>query len=175
MSDSSANAAGAGLHGLALRLCTGWAIVGGGVLIAVILVNVISVAGAALSSFGGIAFPGDFELTELGCAIAAFAFLPYCEIKGLNVTADIFTAGASRFWLSAFALLAAVVALAFAVILLWRMWAGMIDQKTYDYTTAILQIPVWWAFVPCLISLALLVLAAFASLIDAASGLRRRG
>lgn len=152
---------GTRLHSLVLRLSTWWAILGGLVLIAVVIVNVVSVVSSAVVNKG---FPGDFELTELGVAIAAFSFLPYCQIAGLNVTADIFTAGASRFWLALFSLLAAVVALCFGALLLWRMYYGMLDQRTYDSTTAILQIPLWWAYAPCLLSLALLVLASFASL-----------
>lgn len=175
MTDSVDATARAGLHGLALRLSTAWALAGGAVLLAVIAVNVLSVAGAALSDFGLTAFPGDFELTELGCAIAAFSFLPYCQIAGLNVTADIFTARASKFWLSVFAVLAAAVALVFACILLWRMYLGMLDQREYDYTTAILQVPIWWAFVPCLVSLALLAFTSFASLLDAVGDLTGRG
>ena len=62
-------------------------------LVAVVGVNLVSVIGAATI---GKAFPGDFEMTEMGVAIAAFSFLPYCQIAGLNVTADIFTANASR-------------------------------------------------------------------------------
>ena len=41
----------------------------------------------------GMPFPGDFEMTEIGIANAAFAFLPYCQLTGANVTADIFTSG----------------------------------------------------------------------------------
>lgn len=144
-------------------------------LLGVILLNVASVAGAALSSIGATALPGDFELTEIGCAVAAFSFLPYCQIRGLNVTADIFTARASKFWIAVFAFFSAVVALIFACILLWRMWAGMLDQKEYDYTTAILLIPVWWAFVPCVASLALLAFTSLATLLDVGGRLRRGG
>jgi TRAP-type C4-dicarboxylate transport system permease small subunit len=144
-------------------LSTGWAVLGGFVLLAVIVVNVVSVLSAATVNK---AFPGDFELTELGVAIAAFSFLPYCQIAGLNVTADIFTAGASRFWLALFSLLGALVAFGFGALLLWRMYSGMLDQRTYESTTAILQIPLWWAYAACLLSLALLVLASFASLVN---------
>jgi len=160
---SSAAESGTRLHGLVLRMSTLWAVLGGFVLLAVIVVNVASVVGAAVLGKG---VPGDFELTELGVAIAAFSFLPYCQIAGLNVTADIFTAGASRFWLALFSLLGALVALGFGALLLWRMYYGMLDQRTYDSTTAILQIPLWWGYAACLLSLALLVLASFASLVN---------
>ena len=171
MSDPAHAEAGTGLHGLVLRLCTAWAYAGGAVLLAVVLVNVASVVGVATV---GSAFPGDFELTEIGAAVAAFAFLPYCQIRRLNVTADIFTARASRWWLSLFGLLASIVALLFATILAWRMWLGMLDQREYDYTTAILQIPIWWGFVPCLISLALLAAASAATLTEDLRRLRGR-
>ncbi|WP_370320860.1 TRAP transporter small permease [Oricola sp.] len=154
---------GTRLHSLVLRMSTFWAVVGGFVLLGVIVANVLSVLGAATINK---ALPGDFELTELGVAIAAFSFLPYCQIAGLNVTADIFTSGASRFWLALFSMLGAAVALGFGALLLWRMYLGMLDQRDYDSTTAILQIPLWWAYAACLVSLALLVVASFASLVN---------
>jgi TRAP-type C4-dicarboxylate transport system permease small subunit len=165
-----AQPSGTRLHGLVLRLCTGWAILGGVGLLAVVLLNVASVLGAA---FLGGAIRGDFELTEVGVALAVFAFLPYCQIAGLNVTADIFTASASRLWLSLFSLLGAAIALAFGAFMLWRMYYGMVDQKLYEATTTILQLPLWWGYAGCLMSLALLVLASFASLVDALHGLAR--
>ena len=73
---------------------------------------------------------------------------------------------------------ASVIAFGFAAILLWRMSLGMLDQKGYNYSTTILQIPIWWAFVPVLGSLALLVAAALLSLTDSlrkARGRRRDG
>lgn len=161
---------GTGLHGLVLRVSTAWAILGGVLLLAVVLINVVSVIAAAVLNKG---LPGDFELTEVGVAVAAFSFLPYCQIAGLNVTADIFTARASRFWLALFSLLGALIALAFGAILLWRMYYGMLDQRTYDTSTAILQIPLWWGYAGCLLSLALLVVASFASVIDALRDMRR--
>lgn len=168
--DAATATTGTGPSGLVLRICTAWAVLGGLVLLAVVTVNVVSVAGAALFNA---AVPGDFELTEIGVAIAAFSFLPYCQIAGLNVTADIFTARASKVWLSLFSLAGSLVALIFGVILLWRMYHGMLDQRTYDSTTAILQIPLWWGYAPCLISLALLALASLASLVDATRDILR--
>jgi len=165
-----ATSSGTRLHGRVLRLCTGWAILGGIVLLAVILLNVASILGAALF---GRAILGDFELTEVGVALAVFAFLPYCQIAGLNVTADIFTARASRLWLALFSLLGAAIALAFGAFMLWRMYFGMLDQRLYEAVTTILQIPLWWGYAGCLVSLALLVLASLASLVDAVHGMAR--
>ena len=151
-----------GIAGAAAAAITLWAILGGAVLLAVVLMNVGSVVGMAFGS----PFPGDFEMTEGGIAIAAFAFLPYCQLTDANVTADIFTAGASDRTVAVMKLIAAVVALLFGAVLLWRMWLGMLDQQAYNYTTAILQFPLWLGYVPALVSLALLVVAAALTLIE---------
>jgi TRAP-type C4-dicarboxylate transport system permease small subunit len=169
----------AGLLGLARRIIALWALFGGLVLLAVVLVNAVSIIGAALGTLKGAValfafipegmsrpFPGDFELTEMGVAIAAFAFLPYCQTTGSNVTADIFTTRASSRWIARFTLAASVVALLFAVLLMTRLWLGMEDLITYRGTTAILQIPAWWAFLPCILSLALLAVAAAVTLAE---------
>lgn len=152
-----------GLAGAAARAIEGWAMAGGLLLLAVVAVNVASVIGGVVWR----PFPGDFELTEMGVAVAAFAFLPWCQLHDANVTADIFTSRASRRWVARFRLAASAVALVFALLLLWRMSLGMEDQRTYGYTTTILQIPIWWAFVPALVSLALLAVAAVLTLTEA--------
>lgn len=152
-----------GLTGAAERVIRAWALLGGAVLLAVVLMNVVSVAGSIL----WVPFPGDFEMTEVGVAVAAFCFLPYCQLTDSNVTADIFTARASRRWVAIFRLAASVVACLFAGLLLWTMWGGMESQREYGYVTTILQFPIWTAFVPILISLALLLVAAAISIRDA--------
>lgn len=168
MSDISATQR-AGLSSLARNAIIGWALFGGVILALVVLVNVVSVVGGVVWK----PFPGDFEMTEIGVAVAAFAFLPYCQMVGANVTADIFTSGASDRALGVFSLLASIVALGFSLLLLSRMYFGMLDQKAYNYTTAILQFPHWVAFIPILISLALLAVAALLTLSESISQIRK--
>lgn len=151
-----------GLSGAVERTVTLWAMAGGLVLLAVVAINVISVIGAIFGS----PFPGDFEMTEVGVAVAAFSFLPFCQITDANVTADIFTAKAKPRTLAVLRLLASIVALGFSLLLLWRMYLGMLDQRDYGYTTAILQFPLWQAYVPILASLALLALAAAVTFVE---------
>jgi TRAP-type C4-dicarboxylate transport system permease small subunit len=160
----------AGLSGLARIVIEIWALAGGCVLLALVLMNVESVVASAV---WGAPFPGDFEMTQVGVAVAAFAFLPYCQLTGANVTADIFTSGVSKRWEAIFALAASLLALGFALLLAWRMWAGMLDQRAYDYTTTILQFPHWIAFIPILISLALLAVAAVMTLSAAARDVKK--
>jgi TRAP-type C4-dicarboxylate transport system permease small subunit len=159
----------AGFPGLARLVIGLWALLGGAVLCAVVLVNVYSTVASALF---GKPFPGDFEMTEVGIAVAVFAFLPYCQITGANVTADIFTARASARTVAVLQFAASIVALGFSALLVWRMWAGMLDQKDYGYTTAILQFPHWIAFLPILASLMLLAVASLITAGEAWRGAR---
>jgi len=142
---------------LLLRIICGWAFCGGLLLIAVVLMTTYSATAGFLINKP---FPGDFELTEMGVAIAAFMFLPYCQITFANVSADIFTASAGPRLIKNLSRLGSIMALAFSLLLIWRMFAGLLDYQTYLEITAILQIPLWYAFVPSLISLCLLAIAA---------------
>jgi TRAP-type C4-dicarboxylate transport system permease small subunit len=134
-------------------------------LLGVVAVNTWSIASRAL---GGRPCAGAFELTEVGVAVAVFTFLPYCQLVGANVTADIFTARAGPRLLAAFALLGSLVALAFSLLLAQRMYLGLLDQRAFGYATTILNVRIWWAFVPIVGSLALLALAALVTLVEAA-------
>ena len=105
------------------------------------------------------AFPGDFELTEMGVAVASFAFLPYCQLTFANVSADVFTAKMSPCKVRILSRVGSLVAAAFSILLLWRMYEGLLDYQMYLETTTILQIPIWFAFLPALFSLLLLLLS----------------
>ncbi|WP_295807710.1 TRAP transporter small permease [uncultured Nitratireductor sp.] len=144
-----------------------WALVGGVVLIGVVLVNAFSLSSLILA---GRPFPGDFEIVEVGVAVSVFCFLPYCQVTGANVTADIFTSGAGPRTLAVLSTAASIVASAFAVFLLWRMYEGFLDFRLYEETTAIYQFPIWIAYVPILVSIALLIVASLMSLADALAG-----
>ncbi|TNJ47795.1 TRAP transporter small permease [Phaeobacter sp. B1627] len=165
----SADMRSAGRFRPARRLIEGWAILGGLVLCGVVIVNAWSILAGWLANSP---FPGDFELTEMGTAVAVFAFLPYCQLTGANVSADIFTMRASPVQVAVMSLVAAVVACAFTGVLIWRMWLGLVDYRTYTEFTGILEIPIWWAFVPALISLVLLLIAALITLSEAITTVR---
>ena len=71
-----------------LLVVTYLAICGGVILLIIVLVNFFSIAGRVLF---GKPLTGDFELVEMGCAVAIFSFLPLCQFKGGNVIVDFFT------------------------------------------------------------------------------------
>lgn len=149
------------------RLIEAWALLGGLLLLAIALMTSWSAAAGWLF---GKPLPGDVELVEMLTAVSVFMFLPYCQLSGANVTADIFTAKAGPRTVARLELLAAAVALAFSALLLWRMFEGLLDYRQYVETTTILRIPIWAAYVPALASLALLAAAAALSVRQALRG-----
>ena len=144
---------GAAIH----MLCRGAAFGGGAVLIAIMALTVVSVV---LREVTGRPIPGDFELVEMGCAIAMFAFLPYCQWVGGNVAVEFVTARAPRWLRGWLDVLASAAYAAIAVLITWRMSLGGLDLQRYQETTMVLGVPVWWAFVPIVPSVALLALTA---------------
>ena len=139
-----------------------WALCGGVLLLTVVLMTTFSaVAGYLVAS----PFSGDFELTEMGVAIAVFSFLPYCQITAANVSADFFSSGASQSLLRLLHRFGSLIALCFSILLLWRMSVGVVDYRSYLETTTILQIPLWYAFLPALFSLVLLAGASFLTML----------
>ncbi|HUJ85449.1 MAG TPA: TRAP transporter small permease [Burkholderiales bacterium] len=146
--------------GFVARVIEIWALLGGIVLLGIVLMVAWSVLRGWLFDRP---LQGDVEMTEMWVAVAAFMFLPYCQLTGANVTADIFTARAGPRAVALFELISALVALAFSVLLLWRMYYGFLDYRTYVETTTILHVPIWYAYVPALMSLALLALASLIS------------
>lgn len=149
------------------RLIEAWALLGGLLLLAIALMTSWSAAAGWLF---GKPLPGDVELVEMLTAVSVFMFLPYCQLAGANVTADIFTARAGPRTVARLELLGAVVALAFSLLLLWRMYEGLLDYRQYVETTTILKIPLWFAYLPALASLALLAAAAAMSVRKALRG-----
>jgi TRAP-type C4-dicarboxylate transport system permease small subunit len=152
-----------GAIGAVRKAAEWWALAGGALLVAVVLAIAASAAG---NIFFDSPIAGDFEIAEIATAIAAFSFLPHCQLTGANVCADLFTSRAGPRTSAALSLLAALVAGVFAALLLWRMSAGMLDYKNDGEITHILGFPVWAAFPPMLFSLALLLLAAAASALE---------
>ncbi len=143
------------LERLLYRLATGLAVCGGLVLIALVLMTVASILGRSLL---GVPVPGDFELVEIGCALAVFAFLPYCQLTRANVSVDFFTAGIGA---RSHALLDAMANLLYtliAALLTWRAAIGGIELHGYQESSMVLQVPLWWGFIPAVICLACLTL-----------------
>jgi len=145
------------------RLSKWLVFVGGLVLCAMAILTVVSVIGRAFTGFGLSAVPGDFELVEIGAAVAVFSFLPWCQLNRGHVTVDVFVRalpGAAERW---FELIGNIAITVIAFVIVWRLWMGMgerlpwFDQETRDLlgfgykpfsveTTFILGMPTWYGY-----------------------------
>ncbi len=143
-------------------LCRIFALAGGLVLTALTLVTVVSVICRALFNSP---IPGDFEMVELGCAVAVSSFLPYCQIQEGNVIVDLFTAKAPKGVIRFLGALGDLVFMAISGLICWRLFHGCIDLKEYEEVTMVLGIPIWWAYPPVIVSFALLTLTCGATML----------
>lgn len=148
------------------RLARLFALLGGIVLSALIVLTCMSVVGRSLNAVlhsdlvqsvvPGIAagllstgvgpINGDFELVEAGMAFTIFAFLPLCQLKGAHASVDIFTQmlplGVNR-------LLRAGVEVIFAAVLVliaWELYQGTMSKMRSGEETLLLGYPLWWAY-----------------------------
>lgn len=133
------------------RLAYWSAIVGGVALVALTLMIVASVSGRALISIGLGPVPGDFELVEVGTAIAVFFFLPWTYLKGGHATVDLLYTNLPAWAQKAIVLACDLVMLVVWLTLTWKLYEGMLEKKEYVETTFILQMPIWWAYALCMV------------------------
>jgi TRAP-type C4-dicarboxylate transport system permease small subunit len=116
------------------------AFLGGAVAIAVAVIVVASILGRWLFSTP---IPGDFELAQMGTAIAVFAFLPYCQIVRGNIVVDTFTAHLPAQWRGRMdATWDGVYAAAMALVAA-SLTRGALDTFSSHEVSMVLRIPVW--------------------------------
>ncbi|NND21006.1 MAG: TRAP transporter small permease [Silicimonas sp.] len=126
-----------------LRVTTGLAIVAGLVLTAMAIVTVISINGRSLIWAGLAPVPGDFELVEIGCAVAVFGFLPYCHLYRGHVTVDMAVQHYPTPIFNLCTLLGDLVIATISVVVAWRLWFGLQEKLAYGETSMILGAPLW--------------------------------
>ena len=110
-----------------------------------------------------------YEIVQVAVALAAFLFLPFCQLRSGNIIVDAFTAraphrvraGLDRSWAALYAAVAALLA--------WRLAIGAAETVASGTVTPMLRLPFGWAMWTG--AAALLFLAAVAA--AAASRARR--
>ncbi len=147
----------------------GWALLGG---LTTAGLAVLTAASAVSNVLFRAPFSADYELVKNFIGVAVFMFLPYCQLTGSNVTVDIFTEHMSERRKAAMAGFSSLFAIAFSALLLRQMTLGMLSYMRYPEVTPVLQLPLWTAFPPMLLSLALLLLASIVTAVDAWRGIR---
>jgi TRAP-type C4-dicarboxylate transport system permease small subunit len=133
------------IYSLARRLT--W--FGAAVLALLSLISVVSIVGRALTKFGLSPVPGDFELVEVGTAIAVFSFLPWAHLKGAHAYVDILWGHFPAAMRRALMVLFDAAMLFIWSVLIWRLSIGMLDYRSNGEETFILHLPLWWAYAAC--------------------------
>jgi TRAP-type C4-dicarboxylate transport system permease small subunit len=162
-----------GLGRILSWFCTGLALLGGIALLGIVGLTIVSIIAREVL---GNPIPGDFELVEIGCAIAVFAFLPYCQLVRGNLAVDFVTARTSLRTRAFLEAIGGSLLTAIAAVLTWRLVLGGMDLRNYHEATMVLRIPLWWAFVPVSAAAALLTMisayTAWQSAVEVAGGSR---
>ena len=148
------------------RISALWAVAGGLLLIAIMVVTSTNVTGFVLDRiarmFGGTVpgLSGYEDFVRLTIACAALMFLPYCQHRRGHVAVDLFVKvlpptlrrWLDRLWLAATVLL--------ALFLVYWMLLGMLETRSDNIVTPILGWPEWPSYAPGIVSLILWALVA---------------
>lgn len=150
-------------HQLAHKVSLGLAIAGGVLLLALVLLTVLSILGRELAALAFLSemlgpIPGDYELIELGMGFAIFAFLPWAHWINAHASVDLLRPLFGKRINLALDMVRDGLMLLFAFFLARQLWLGMLDKQSYEETSFILQIPLWWGYGAGLIGALLFVL-----------------
>lgn len=152
------------------RLARTFALLGGLVLSALVVLTCLSILGRSLNSVlhgcvvqsivGGLAetllatgvgpINGDYELVEAGMAFTIFAFLPLCQLNGAHASVDIFTARLPERASLVLRLLIEAVFATVLILIAWELFQGMESKRSSGQTSFLLQYPVWWGYAAAL-------------------------
>ncbi|MCK4711997.1 MAG: TRAP transporter small permease [Marinosulfonomonas sp.] len=156
LAKSAEQQVGRWLHHLTRYLAYG----GGVILAAIAIMTVVSVIGRYFLNYGLGPVKGDFELVEMGCAIAIFAFMPLAQMKRAHVTVDIFIQALPQRAQCFLGLVGDFLIAVASGVILWRFWLGFGEKFPYGSdafrsalgmgskpffpeTTYELELPIW--------------------------------
>lgn len=134
-------------------LSKGMAVVSGLTLMLMALMSLRSIVGRF---FFSAPLVGDYELVQTLSAVSVAMALPYAHWVGGHVIVDFFTAHAPRRANAFMDAVAHGLLAFFAGVLAWRLTIGMLDLRANFDASMLLGIPTWWAYVPLVLSFALL-------------------
>lgn len=139
------------------------ALLGGLLLIALSVTVVVSVT-LRSDLVGAAGVPGDFELVQMATAIAAFCFLPWCQLRRGNIFVDTFTLKLPERWQRridagwdiVYALVMALIA--------WRLAVGARAAFGTGETSMVLLVP---SYLPIGFCAALAMLVSISAVVSA--------
>lgn len=114
-----------------LGLAKGLAYCGGFILVFLSVMTVISVVGRYLVGYGLSPIKGDFEMVEMGCAVAIFAFMPLAQMKRAHVTVDIFISALPSRAQCFLGLIGDILIAVVSYVMVWRFWLSFGEKFPY--------------------------------------------
>lgn len=145
------------------RAVRGIALLGGALLIALSIVVVVSVT-LRSDLVGSAGVPGDFELVQMATAIAAFCFLPWCQLRRGNIFVDTFTLKLPRRWQRRIDAGWDIVYGLVMALVSWRLAVGARAAYATGENSMVLQVP---SYLPIALCSALAALVAASAVVSA--------
>lgn len=153
-------------------LADGFAMAGGMLFIALIIMSIISIVGRKLFAAP---IQGDVELMQMGTAIGAAAFLPYCEIHDHHIKVDAFTNWLPPAARGTLDTLAHLVLTTIAALLTWRTALQTQDLMAAGEISTLLSVPMWIPVALLVPSFALLALSGGFRAARVMTAIKRKG
>ena len=126
------------------RVSMSFALLGGLIMLCLAITTVASIIGR---TFFGQSVEGDYELTEVGLAMAVFLFLPECYLRKGHIIVDLFTAHCRPKTLHLLDQLGHLIFTFVSAAFAYRMVLSGLESKDYYEQTMILELPMWWVYV----------------------------
>lgn len=114
--------------------------------------------------------PGDIELVQMATALAAFCFLPYCQIRRGNIFVETFTMSLSKRVQSLIDAVWDLVYAAVACLMGWQLVAGAWDAISTNTVSLQLGISFGYLIFICAIISGFLGLTALATAVSTVKG-----
>ncbi len=158
------------MHSTISKIANWLAMLGGIILCFLIAETIISILGRSLNTIGHLSFfqeslppianlltalgpiPGDFELVEVGVAVAIMLFLPICQLNQGHASVELLTKMMPAIFNKWLAFIWEFLMAFVLIIITWRLFVGASDKLRYGETTFLLQFPVWWGYAACAVA-----------------------
>jgi TRAP-type C4-dicarboxylate transport system permease small subunit len=148
------------------KSAAGWALLGGVLLIAIVLVTVTNVGAFTLDRmarlFGGTVsgLPGYEDFVRLAISAAALMIFPYCQLKRGHVVVDIFANMMPRPVRRLLDIASLIGCAALALFLAYWMTLGLAETRADGALSPVLGWPEWPFYLPGIASLLLWAMVA---------------
>jgi len=117
-----------------------FALAGGAVFTALTMLSLYSVV---MRNLAGSPIMGDWELVQIGCAVAIAACFPLCQMRNGHIIVDFFTLRAGAATRKRLDGVGASVLAVMMALLAWRTAVGAIDARANNETSMLMELPTW--------------------------------